>query len=465
MLALALLAPVPALLVVHSRAELSTGVDGLGTGGIVPLTPFLPFILIAGLAWGAALLHVGRRGPATMRQVLWILIGSALLRGLGWTADPGLSNDRHRYVFEGALVLEGQSPWAAAPDSLERAAHRERWPATAERLNHPDVPAAYPPVMQWISAGAVALGGSLDGVEASALDPLAVARRERFADSAVRAVYTLLDLAVLLPLGLLLRARGRSLGWLLAWGACPLVLLAFSGSGHFDSAGVLLMMTALALWDRGLERGGRVLLALGIVTKFLPGLVLVGGLGSAVGRKRAAWVALVGVAVASAALLLEGGYRPAGLSQYALRWQSTPGLFRFVEPALEWTGARDGSWSDPRRVARLGVLLVFAAVAWHAVRLRLGGVRSAALLLFAFCLLSPTLHPWYVTWLVPFVGLVRNLGAVHLILAAPLLYWPAWTWKAHGVWADPGWLFWVVFAPALLLALVESRSLKAWWRR
>ena len=66
-----------------------------------------------------------------------------------------------------------------------------------------------------------------------------------------------------------------------------------------------------------------------------------------------------------------------------------------------------------------------------------------------FLLLTPTLHPWYLAWIVPFLALRPMLGWSLLVALAPLLYWPLARWRAEGVWSEPGWLW-----PVLVLALL-----------
>jgi hypothetical protein len=52
----------------------------------------------------------------------------------------------------------------------------------------------------------------------------------------------------------------------------------------------------------------------------------------------------------------------------------------------------------------------------------------------AFLILSPTLHPWYVTWIVPFIALCPRLSWVWLVCAMPTAYLSLAAWKTAGVW-------------------------------
>ncbi len=411
-----------------------------------------------GLALASAgwVLALGRaRGLAAGRSSLAVVFGGAvLLRVLAAQGAPGLSDDVHRYVFEGGLVAAGVSPYAAAPSAPQRAAQRADWPGVYARLNHPEVSAAYPPCMQYLCAGVVSLAGGPaagDGWRAV---------------GALRLAFTLADLGVLV---LLLRAgsrAGQAPARALAWGWSPLVVTAFAGDGHFDSLGILGLVAGLTLASAG---GGRrrgelaagFALAAGTLVKLLPVVALPWVARRAQGggaRRVLVAFGLGGVLGVAPLAALEGGFDGLlrGLSEYALRWEATSLVYRFVEAPLRAVFALDESWHDPRRLGRALVLLVLvllAAIVWRKVR---DPRRAAFLLLTAVLVLSPTVHPWYLVWLAPFLVWFRSLAVTWLLAAAPLLYWPVARWQAEGVWVEPGWLWPLVALPFAALALVDT---------
>ena len=75
-------------------------------------------------------------------------------------------------------------------------------------------------------------------------------------------------------------------------------------------------------------------------------------------------------------------------------------------------------------------------------------------------MLTPTLHPWYLTWIVPFLVLRPARAWTLLLFLAPLLYWPRTGWMTERVWVEPAWLWPVVALPAL-----GSMGLGVWWNR
>ena len=156
--------------------------------------PGMALLVLAGGAWSAALLLAEREPPA----LGLVLLGALLLRLVALAGDPQTSDDVQRYVWEGALVLDGRSPYALAPDSAELAPEREERASTFAAMNHTGISAAYPPLTQALCALAVAVAGGAERDDG------------RAAVFACRLLFAALDMLVLLPLVVLLRARGRA---------------------------------------------------------------------------------------------------------------------------------------------------------------------------------------------------------------------------------------------------------------
>ena len=423
----------------------------------------------AGLAWLVGV-WASFRLPAALRQgrqawgsFLYVGVIGALLRGLVLVATPALSDDVNRYVFEGGLVAQGTSPYAHAPADPERAAEREAWAELYAAVNHPEVSAAYPPLIQYVFGLGVSLAGgpakTIGAAETQGAAP-------EFAASRVfRVFFSVCDLGLGLLLGLALMRRGRAPAVACIWVYCPLVVMEFAGSAHFDVLGVLLFMAAVLLFegrDRSLLREGAafVTLGLGVAIKFLPVLALP----FLFAQGRRPWR---GLSLFAATFLLsfvglfflDGGASglTRGLDQYALRWESFSMLFRVLEAPFEAFLPQDGSWLDARRFARGAIALIFLVHAFLLLREGASPERGARSLVALFLVLTPTLHPWYLTWLLPFLVLKPSLAWFLFLAAAPLLYWPLTEWRALAEWREPGWLWLCIVPPFLMLWILETR--------
>src|SRR5207244_12989540 len=82
-------------------------------------------------------------------------------------------------------------------------------------------------------------------------------------------------------------------------------------------------------------------------------------------------------------------------------------------------------------------------------------VQGTGLAIAGFLVLSPTLHPWYLAWIAPFVALRPSLAWCVLIAAAPLLYAPLAGWQHEGKWIEPAWEWPVVALPFFALLFLE----------
>lgn len=419
---------------------------------------------LSGAGWLLALRWVarGERCAGSADSLRPVLLGALLLRVIVFGGDFALSDDVYRYVWEGELVAAGQSPYAYAPQHEIWEVHRERLPGTLASLNHPEVPAAYPPATQLLCAAGVTLGELV--FPARAPDEAALL--------GVRSVFAICDLLVTLALAALCRRLGRARRWSLVWGWSPLVVLELSGSTHFDAAGILALVLALTLFAAPsagsrpkAALAGAVLaagvLAVGVLIKYLPIAAAPFVLRST--RHRAvvsgAFVLVTALLAAPFVLFEPAGFGAAqGLSSYAFRWESTSLVFRFLEEPLARLGHYDESLTDPRRLARLAIAVAWLAAAlWLFVR-RVPPWRATAVLIGLFIVLSPTLHPWYLTWIVPFVALRPTPAWLWLCCAAPLLYAPAFQFRAGGAWAEPAWLWPTVALP--FFALAASTALR-----
>jgi hypothetical protein len=77
------------------------------------------------------------------------------------------------------------------------------------------------------------------------------------------------------------------------------------------------------------------------------------------------------------------------------------------------------------------------------------------LLVAGFLVLSPTLHPWYLAWVLPFVSICPARAWWWLLATAPLLYVPIARWQIERVWHEPSWIWPLIALPSLALLIVE----------
>jgi hypothetical protein len=404
----------------------------------------LLLLLVGMIACFAAALFVARRlgrgarpdGRDTAGLVLSLpvlLAVGTLMRVPLLLAPPQLSDDIHRYVWDGRVAAAGINPYRYAPPDTALAFLRDGgW----QSINNPALPTIYPPAAQRLfEAGARVLPGI----------------------GGLKAILALFDLAVALTLWRV-AARPVAERWrLLVWWWHPLAAVEWCGSGHVDVAGIALLLAALVVASgkaagvaRGLLSGA--LAALSALVKFLA-IPAVPFLPGAARARSAAWIA------AGFVLALLVGYLPymapgvdvlGSLGTYAARWRASDFFFGLL--------LRPGGVADqPARLteAKLAAALLAGAVAVLVALARARPAAAIATTLGASVVLSPTVHPWYLAWVLPFVAIDFSVTWLYATLAALLAYQAVPAWLAGHVWSESAWQKLVLAAPFLGLAAWE----------
>jgi hypothetical protein len=195
---------------------------------------------------------------------------------------------------------------------------------------------------------------------------------------------------------------------------------------------------------------------------------------------RGRWKFAAAAAFSAAALWIaatRGGASPAGgMRDYAERWEfNSPvylGAFALLESSELPRKAKDAflalkeEWNHPEWTqgvfpyfysaffarALLGLLLAAAILV---IGRRVEDLRASVFAsLAALLLLSPTLHPWYLLWVLPFAAMRREAAFLYLSFVVPVSY--ALLYPLSGV--PRGLVYAVEFLPfAVLLALTLAR--------
>ncbi len=414
--------------------------DGLGVGRA--FVPSLVLILVATAAWIHVCIEVSR-GRFRPRFAVALLLAFSL-RALVFPLAPAMSDDIYRYVHEGQMVLALQNPYLTAPADV---AAEFRDPAIHPFINNPTIPAAYPPAMQGALAAAAATGLGVYGP---------------------KLVFGLLDLGLFALLWLLLVRVGLPPARALIHGLCPLVVFEFAGEGHGDSLAVLATVAAFLCVRMRWAIAAGVALAIATGAKFLPALFLPFvvrevGVGRRIRTILAFGLALLAMWLPFAWVSLTGEATPLawldGTLRYASEWRHNDSLFALLHaPFKAWEdqGALGGFEAQrlakiPLAVFGLGLLL------WaYARRVRLEIVAGAFFLFFLAA--TPTLHPWYALFPLPFLAFMpwgdpwKWPNAVLLVFFGTLFasYHVLPGWLEDQVWEEQTWVKVLEFLPLYL---------------
>ena len=430
---------------------LALGLATLATLGFVLATPpreavpaWLGLVLGSVLVLGAAAVLLS--GSKTARFSLWVMAGALALRLAALCAPVSLSDDIHRYVWDGALVSAGHDPYASRPSEV---AGRLGVPALSEArlsdLNSPDYYTVYPPLSQ-LAFAAAAIGARATGLDAT------LVLRALFVVAELMAVWALLALCARLE---------RPRWWVLVYAWNPLVFWEVAAGGHTEALALpFLVLSCVVLLDERPARAGALLglAASAKLTVLVIGPIALVYLARRLGPRRAAPFALASAAVLALAFVPFASptlwaHVHESLLLYVERFSFNAPVFYGARYLMGYragvTPSVDGAlvpWLSLATVA----LLLGLALAQDGDRRRLAA--SLAYACVGYLLLSRVVHPWY---LLPALALGVAAARPSIAILSVLATLSYLRYDALGV--ESPWvvgLEWAPFALVLVLELV-----------
>jgi rSAM/selenodomain-associated transferase 2 len=334
----------------------------------------------------------------------WILVFVLGVCGrlLFLTYPPG--NDIFRYIWEGVVQNHGLNPYAIPPDSpaATRLAAGDLG-AVWERINHRWLTAAYPPAAMLLFRMLAAISPTV---------------------FFFKAVFILFDLGVMALLVRVLRHRGLPATRLLLYAANPLVIVFTAGEGHLDVVqGFFLCMGCVLLQHRKFA-GGALALGIAAMSKYLS-------------------------AVAAPFLMARGsGVKPLAVLVPLLLFvpflDAGWGIFGSVAEfgaAMHYNDSIAAVFRECLGTAALPALggLLFLCLAWVFLSVD-DALHSVYLAVGCVLLFLPTLHPWYLVLIAPFLCVFPSRAWLYL-QAAVLFTFPVMAGDVRtGIFQEIPWL-------------------------
>jgi hypothetical protein len=373
--------------------------------------PPLACLLVATAAW-----WVSHRHP---KIPTWWVLGVAILLRATFVCSPYLTDDLHRYVWEGRVLGAGFDPYQHPPSDPVLAHLGD--PVQAG-VNHPYHSSIYPPLTLTVFAAATGVG---------------------LAEEGLRILFLVVDLSTVLVLLAFLRARGQPPGLAVLYAWSPVVVIA-AGSGHLDPLALLPLAAALLAFSRGHPLLAGVLLGIATMAKVFPVLVLPWFLVRRPWPVAAGFLLVVGLTTLT--LFSPSLFGP--LTNFARSYQFNNSLHGLFESLVPGNG---------QLLVMSALLLVISCATFMPCAAAAAVVTFGGLLL-----LSPTVHFWYLTWVLLPAAAAFPRG--HAILAAgfavsALALYPTYRDSFLGLpFVEHGWAttFFYGMPAFLLLALVQQ---------
>lgn len=363
----------------------------LGCIWLIPHGDFGQPDVFPGFWVGVGLMSAGFALSWMIRTIegIWFWGISLLARGLLLPMYPG--SDVWRYLWEGYIQTLGFSPYQLAPIAPELVPYRTEWWSL---INQIDVSAIYPPLTQL-------------GFQALAVISPSVLL--------FKFAFVCADLFIC---WLLSRRFGYRATLVYAWN--PLILYSFAGSAHYDSWFILPIVAAWLSFDsirveqKSPNRRESVLMGISIALKWMS-LPVLGFM---------LWQALCRVRVGQLGIILLLGCLPFCISalffcasgsctliptgSVFVAYGRSADLIPYLV-SLVWKPSLQANW--------IYLLPLGFTVLWLLWRSKyfLQFTESYFLVLL---MLSPIVHAWYFTWIVPFAVASRNLGTRWVSISA-----------------------------------------------
>lgn len=316
-----------------------------------------------------------RERSLPLRATFLIAIG---LRTMLLFAEPALSGDVYRYVWDGKVSAHGINPYAYAPDDAHLAELREPWHG---RINHPEIATIYPPLAEWLFRMVHDL-------------------------TAWRLLLVIADVAVI---ALLPRYAA------LAYATFPPLLIEGAWNGHIDALAGALVVLALV-------RASSLALALAGGLKIIP-------LAATPALVRRPFV--FAFALVAPVLSFLGGPIMPGFREYAARWIFNSPLYDIVLAIASRVPTKEIWTHHPLRFAAISDFvyrhvypdcITRAILGSIAVVLILAARKHATRAIGILILFSPAIHPWYWLALAGAAIVEREQAWLFVALCAPFSY-------------------------------------------
>jgi hypothetical protein len=377
---------------------------------------FIASSAVAGIAYLLAIREFFSTPRFPPRVVVIGLVLAALWHLQFLRMPSGPDDDIHRYVWDGRVQRLGYNPYIVVPsDPAVRGLHTTE----TRNLNNPDVPSPYP-------AGAQLFFRAVTAIHESTV--------------ALKVVFVVCDFVIIFVLLDILRCNERGAHLVLAYAWNPLLAIEVAGSGHIDIVGALLLLISFAALARRSRAIAAVAFGLAVAVKLLP-VVLLPVYWKRV-RMRDAVLAAAVAGFLYVPFLKQGRIPIGSLITYVQTFRFNDPVFAQLERVA------------PQIAAGLPVLVGFLTATW----LRSASTeRSPDLFAWpmaASLLCAPTVYPWYLLWLMPFLTSASTLPIIIWTVSIIPTY-VVWHLRTLGhPWLVPGWIMLIEYGPVATAGVI-----------
>lgn len=324
-----------------------------------------------------------------------LLFGLGLIfRLIFLLAIPNLSQDFYRFIWDGQMIIHGLNPYLQLPaeassDLLNTIPHASELITAMGELSARNF-SNYPPINQFAFAAASLVGGS------SIIGQVVILRLMLIgADIGIfyfgRKVLTKINVSPHMIFWYFLN---------------PLVIIELSGNLHFEGFMIFFFVLALYFIFKKLWYWGAIFMGISISVKLIPLFFLPLFLSHYNFKKSIAFYAITGMVVLASLLPFVSTAMISNFGNTLSLWFSNFEFNAGVYNAVKFLGVQleEKPWEMIKTYGKL-VPIVILTLVFFTTTLRNNKnprilIASMLLILSAYYLLTPTVHPWYIIFLV-----------------------------------------------------------------
>jgi hypothetical protein len=436
----------------------------LGLSGDIrsEIEKFWLMILPIYFIYGLLIINSLRNRLSEKISFFWFIIFGILFRLALLPSEPFLSDDIYRYLWDGKIFAAGINPYKYAPVDIQLQEFRDQF--VFPFLNFPEIATSYPPVSQFMFFINHYLGGSV---------------------LSWKILLFFSEIILFLVIFRLVQHFKLNKYRLLIYFYNPLLIIETYSNGHLEIIGVLFFWIGVYFFYQHSDGKSIIFFVISIMTKFFPLISSIPFLINKFIRKSTLLITLCFFLILP---FMIGGILPLpGLFSYINRWEFNGGVYNLAISIMNLLDVKEYQWMDLIFSSHLetfyisyafyykvcALIILTALIFDQLKKLRTtSGFRSinfiqrSFILTASFLLLTPTLHPWYLIWIIPFLVFLPNFSWLLLTFLIQASYFVLKEYALSSVWEESVWILLFQYVPFFVLLIweyLDKRKIKGWF--
>ena len=364
-----------------------------------------------------------RKIELNSKSIFLIALLFLVIKILSINILPIGTDDYYRYLWDGKVMTNGINPFEFAPNSSEL--NHLNSDLLPEAVTFKHLKTIYFPFSQ--AAFAVAYFISMESI------------------IGLKIILILTDLLITIGLFYLLRKFNINVKFALIYILSPLIFFQFFIDAHIDLVGIMFFLFALYYFkDKKFISALLLGASLAVKPTFLITLPIFFFYEKEF-RQKIIWAIIPLLFLAVTFIPFAFGANPFdSLMNFTQHWVFNGAGFNFLAIFLE------GNLN-----IRITLLIIFVIFYFFILLFNRDILSAIYYSLFILFLLSPVVHPWYVTWLIIPLILNFRMSGVVLLSSVTLSFYTVMIYQQTGLWQEYNWVIIIEYIPVIAFLYYE----------